>query len=96
MDCKKYADIVFENENIIVATVWTGMNFYISIFNRYELTSKIEYLETEFGIYYTLEEIIAKTHVSEMEHLCRHEDYSNELVEDWIKINVLEEEDKRS
>lgn len=93
-DWKKYADIVFENGNVIVATVWTGRNFYIDIFDKHELTSKIEYLETEFGIYYTLEEIIAKTHVSEMEYLCRHEDYSNALVQDWIRINVLNVDDK--
>lgn len=87
MDYKKYADVVYDDDDIIIATVWTGANYYIDTFDKSELISEIRYLKAEFNISRTIEELIAKTHVSEMQHLCRHEDFSDELVQDWIAKN---------
>ncbi len=90
MDCKKYVEIVKETEKSVIATVWTGANYYIDIFPKADLIDCVEYAACH-QVFITREDAIRNYSVSGMLHLCRHEDYSRELLESAVK-HLLEGE----
>ena len=87
MDYKKSVEIVFENDDVIIATVWTGPNFYIGAFPIAQLDDIIK------GCNKSMVEIIRNTSVSNMTYLCKYEDYSEELVDEYIATLLKEEID---
>lgn len=89
---KKYAEIVFESDNYIIATVWTGPNYYISLFPTEEVSAIIANWKECTGKSITRENAIESLSVSDMDFLCRHEDYSPEDVQCYVQrlLEIIE------
>lgn len=90
MDCKKYVEIVKETEISVIATIWTGANYYIDIFAKADLDDCVAYAAVH-QMFITREDAIRNYHVDGMLHLCRHEDFSEELLQTAIN-HLLEGE----
>lgn len=84
MQYKKYVEIVAETETHLIATVWTGPNYYIDLFDRADLNATIEAYAAD-GEYVTAEKLIGYKSVLEMEYLCRNDDFSQELLDEEIE-----------
>lgn len=84
MDCKKYVEIVKETEKSVIATIWTGTNFYIDIFSKADLNDCVEYAACH-KVFITREDAIRNYPVDGMLHLCRYEDFSKELLNDAVE-----------
>ncbi len=81
--CKKSVEIVKETEQAVVATVLTGANYYIDIFPKESLDFRVgEAARNHHSI--TYEEVIQNVNVTDMLHLCRQEDFCQELLNDAI------------
>lgn len=93
MQYKKYPEVVHETEDAYIATIWTGPNYYIGWFPKAELEAYANYA-AEAGYPVTFEEALAQTHVDEMCFMCKTEDYSRELLDEWIQY-FLEIDSKR-
>lgn len=87
MEYKKSVEIVFQNDDVIIATVWTGPNFYIGAFPIDWLDDIINHCNT------SMVEIIRNTSVRNMMYLCKFEDYSEELLNEYIAMLLKEEID---
>lgn len=84
MDCKKYAEIVAETDTHLIATVWTGANYYIDCFNKETIDGQIAWAE-ESGVHLTAKDVIERTSVLDMELLCKYEDYSQNLLKEEVE-----------
>lgn len=91
MDCKKYVEVVKETEKAIVATIWTGANYYIDIFDKSNLDAYIAYA-AEANVHLTYDDAIRSTSVNDMMFLCKHEDFSDDLLNDVTEHLILEGE----
>ncbi len=83
MDCKKYVEIVKETQKSVIATIWTGANYYIDIFPKADLDDCVEYAACH-KIFITREDAIRNYPVDGMLHLCRNEDFSKKLLNDMV------------
>lgn len=84
MDCKKYVEIVAETETHLIATIWTGANYYIDVFAKDMIEEQIA-CANENGIYVTNKDIIARTSVLDMDFLCKNEEYSQDILQEEIE-----------
>ena len=84
MQYEKYPEVVHETEDAYIATIWTGPNYYIGWFPKAELEAYANYA-AEAGYPVTFEEALAQTHVDEMCFMCKTEDFSQEVLDDWIR-----------
>lgn len=84
MNCKKYVEIVAETETHLIATVWTGANYYIDCFGKEMIDGQIAWA-AESGVHLTAMDVIAHTSVLGMELLCRNEDYSQDLLKEEVE-----------
>ncbi len=85
MEYRKCVDIVKATDKSIIATVWTGPNFYIQIFNKEELQAALDYTYAYPNGFRSYKDVIASISVEDMMHLCRYEDYSEELLNEVVK-----------
>ena len=83
MTYEKYAEIVAETDEVYVATIWTGPNYYIGVWDKASIDDYVAYMD-EGGFPMSHETAIAKTHVSDIRFMCKTEDYSQELLNEWI------------
>lgn len=84
MNCKKFVEIAAETETHLIATVWTGANYYIDCFSKEMIDDQIAWAEKS-GVHITAKDVIERTSVIEMELLCRHEEYSQELLAEEVE-----------
>lgn len=80
MQYKKWVDIIKETDKSVIATVWTGPNYYIQIFNKEGLQAALDATYAYPNGFRSYKDVIASTSVEDMMHLCRYEDYSEELL----------------
>jgi len=85
----KWVDFVYENEKSYIGLVSTFYNYYISCFDKKDIDADIEY-HKENGVIISVEELIESVSVYDMTHLCRYEDYTDEML--WEYINRPDEE----
>lgn len=83
MQYNKYPEIVAETDDAYICTIWTGPNYYIGYFKKADLDAYINYAE-ECGVSVTLDQAIARTHVDDMQFMCRTEDYCDDVLNAWI------------
>lgn len=96
MQYEKYPEIVHETDTAYICTIWTGPNYYIGWFKKKELDDYLAYA-AECGYYVSFEKAIARTHVDDMHFMCRTEDYSDDLLSEWITYFLkLDEEEKKN
>ena len=81
MDYKKIAEIRYQTDSIIVATVSTTMNTYIGVFNRPEVEAEAEARSM------TMEAVIASRSVLWMDRVYHYGDDADEEteVEEWVE-----------
>jgi|GEM_PF-6164318 len=87
----KWVDFVYENEKSYIGLVATLYNYYIGCFDKKYIEAEIEF-HKEIGEIISVEEIIESISVYDlryMTHLCRYEDYTDEML--WEYINRVEE-----
>ncbi len=89
---KKYVEIVKETERSVIATIWTGANYYIDIFSKKDLDDHVEYAG-RYHDFITREDAIRFTHVDDMLWLCTTEDFSEELLNETIQTLILAEKE---
>ena len=80
MNCEKCVDIVYRDSTTTIATIWTGANYYIGDFPTDVLED-----EADERIL-TPAEVIQKTPVDYMTHMCRDEDFTDDLLKDFVCI----------
>ncbi len=83
MQYKKDVHLVCETKDAYICTIWTGPNYYIGYFPRKEIDGFIEYAKS-CGHYISFEAAISRTSVSDIEFMCKTEEYSNDIVQAWI------------
>ena len=93
MQYEKYAEIVHETRDAYICTIWTGPNYYIGWFEKKALDDYLTYAE-ECGHYVSLDEAIARTHVDDMHFMCKTEDYTEDVLNDWINYFLQLDEEK--
>lgn len=81
---EKYVELVHETETAYICTIWTGPNYYIGYFPKQEVDGFMEYA-AEAGHYVSFESAVARTSVSDMQFMCKTEDYNGDVLRAWIK-----------
>lgn len=81
---RKYVELIHETQDAYICTVWTGPNYYIGWFDKKEIDGFMEYA-AECGHCISFEKAISRTPVSDMQFMCKTEDYSKEIEQAWIK-----------
>lgn len=87
---EKYVEIVKETERSVIATIWTGANYYIDIFPQKNLDHWVECAKQEHH-FMTREDVIRNTSVTDMLWLCRTEDFTEDLLNETIQMLVKAE-----
>ena len=89
---EKYVEIVKETEKSIIATIWTGANYYIDCFPKESIDYFVKLAEQQHD-FITREDAIRTTHVADMLWLCSNEDFSNELLSETIQALMIAEKE---